>query len=342
LCPPLAIIILKPGPSFRRAALDHVMVLSASRGVGMTSSEESYVGRVLVLDDDSDFQELYRENLEKNLPGLQVRTAANRQDAVKALRRGRLDIVIADMVIARDAEGGYETILELKNADPSIEVIAITQVTNNVSQAVRCMRAGCLDYLDKAEAPEVLRDRVKQALALARSGERRRTLVEQLILADWEMVLQSNDKKRKGRYLESLMALLFGSIPGWHVKTNQRSDREEFDLVIRNELDDIFWMQRGNFILVECKHWSAERPPERDVCDAFYAKIQRRSPEYCRLGIFVSMMGVSKGFETEASRPSEGGRPVIVILDKDRIWDLICAPDRSHWLKDRVQERVFG
>jgi hypothetical protein len=149
------------------------------------------------------------------------------------------------------------------------------------------------------------------------------------------------EQKKQSRFLENLITLLFGTIPKWSVDAIVRTINEELDLVIRNEQDDDFWSRRGNFILFECKNWIGGRLPGRGEVDRFLRKIERLGPDYCRLGIFVSMEGVSQGFEQEASR-LVGKGPVISVMDRQGIWELICAPDRGDWLKQLVQERVFG
>jgi len=258
------------------------------------------------------------------------------------LRDQDFDVVVSDMILDGNSEGGYELLLEIKNKNPGIEVIVVT-VAPQWEHAVQCMRAGCLNYGTKA-APEILRDTVIKALHLSRASGRRRSQTELLILANYEMVESEPDHNKKGKYLESLVHHLLGTIKGWTVqKARERSTTEEFDLVVRNDSDDPFWRQRGSFILVECKNWGKDkRKPGRAEYDAFLCKCMRRTPDYCRLGVFVSLNGVSKPFTQAARHPSGIGGPVLVTLDKAMVWGLICARDRSDWLKQRVHDHVFG
>jgi CheY-like chemotaxis protein len=306
-----------------------------------SSSNRSLTGSVLIVDDDGDDRKTYRDLLLAAFPELTVETAPNALAAIAAFGPRKLDVVVADMILDGNMEAGYETLLEMKNMDPGVEVIAFTRAPGYGS-AVRCMRAGCLDYVDKGSGSKAILERVERAIQLARSGGRRRLLIEQLILANWDMVQVCTDQSRHSRYLANLLALLFGTIPNWSVRDRSLTNDEEFDLVISNELDDSFWIRRGNFILVKCRNRRGGRLPQRSECDAFVRKIERGGSEYCRLGIFVSMRGVTTGFEQAACRPREGRGPVIIVIDGNGIWELICAPNRGDWLKDRVQERVFG
>jgi CheY-like chemotaxis protein len=337
---------LQRGPNSRSSEQAIVRSTRRRSTVGLvatpgSSSNQSPTGRVLILDGNDSDRNGYRKLLTVRFPDLTVETAPNSLDAIKAAESGKLDVIVADLGSYGHYDAGYEALLELKNVDPGTEVIVITDFPQ-FEQAVRRMRAGCLDYIYKTRVgPEALSEGVERAIQLAGSSARRRTLVEQLILADWEMMRPCPDKIRQGRYLESLMALLFGSIPKWNVQHHVRVSNEEFSLLIHNEQDDNFWTRRGNFILVECKNWSGGRLPGRAEFDTFLHTIERRGPEYCRLGIFVSIGGVSHGFEEEARRRA-GKEAVIIVIDLQGIWELICAPDRGDWLKHRVQERLFG
>ena len=306
----------------------------------MSRSQRSMAGDILLLEDTPTEREDMQRYLQSLSSRLRIMVASNRKEAVEHLENHPCDVAILDMALKENPEGGYEMLLEIKNKYPAIEVIIATNYLK-VDQAVRCMRAGCLDYGGKGN-PEALGDRVRQALDLSRGSGRRTSLTELLIIANWDEVFKATDKQKKGWYLESLVGHLLRTIPGWSVSEREGTSTEEIDLVVLNESNDGFWRQRSSFILFECKNWGVEhRKPGRSEYDAFYCKLLRRTADYCRLGFFVSLNGVSKDFEKEASR-SGGEGPVVVTVDSSALWAWICAEDRSRWLKDRIHDRVFG
>jgi CheY-like chemotaxis protein len=164
-----------------------------------SSSNRSLTGNVLIVDGDEGFREAHRELLSSAFPDLAVATAPDSNEAIKSTSSGNLDLIVVDLWSGGNYEAGYETLLDLKNANPGIEVIAFTSYPK-YQTAVRCIRAGCLDYIDKANGAEALLEGVKRAIELARSGARRRMLVEQLILADWEMMQLCQNKKSKAGF----------------------------------------------------------------------------------------------------------------------------------------------
>ena len=294
-------------------------------------------GTLLVVDDDAQDLKTMSDILQEELRCCRILTASGPEEARKAVTENKVNVVITDMRLEDDAEGGYEVLLELRNADPHIQVIVLTNFPD-CSNAVRCMRAGCVDYFDKSVHPRDITARVAEALQLSRSGPWRASLAEALIRANWEMALQETDRNKKGKYLEELVFHVFRSVPGWaNIEKRVKNRAEEFDLVIRNESDDEFWRRCGNFILVECKNWVKKRPDRKEM-DAFAAKIRRRGDANSLLGFFVSLNGVSDGFIEYAKWETP---LMVVVFDKAALWDLIAAPDRNEWLKRRISDQTF-
>jgi DNA-binding NarL/FixJ family response regulator len=332
----------------------------------MFKSKRTHSGNILIIEDDENQLEGMRKVLQEDFPRSRVEIATNREKAIPILKNQRVDVVISDMWLGTNREGGHEMLLEIKNENPGIEVIVVTHHPE-WEHAVRCMRAGCL-YYGRKPFPDDLKAFVIQALELSRAIGRRRSLTELLILANWEMlaptlehgkegesptpeksgqaraaVASGADHNKKGEYLESLVFHIFSTIEGWTVQKRETSSTEEIDLVVMNESDDGFWRQRGSFILVECKNWGEKkRKPGRSEYDAFLCKLLRRTSDYCRLGFFISFNGVSQKFAQAARHPSGTGGPVVVTLDGRALWSLICARDRGDWLKRRVHDHVFG
>jgi DNA-binding NarL/FixJ family response regulator len=333
----------------------------------MFKTKTARAGNILIIEDDKNQLEAMRKVLQSDFPQSRVETAIDRETAISILKKKRVDVVVSDMKLGMKLEGGHEMLLEIKNENPGIEVIVVTAGPAEWQHAVRCMRAGCLYYGLKL-SPDDLRALVVQALELSRASGRRRSLTELLILANWEMIAPtlnpdkedgslgsvnpgaarpargSNlDHNKKGEYLESLVSHIFSTIDGWTVQKRKTSSTEEIDLVVLNESVDGFWSQRGSFILVECKNWGEQkRKPGRSEYDAFLCKLLRRTSDYCRLGFFVSLNGVSQKFAQAARHPSGTGGPVVITLDRKALWSLICSRDRSDWLKRRVHDHVFG
>lgn len=80
------------------------------------------MSRILVADDEAPIRELLRQALEMN--GYEVVEAANGVETVKIFRENQIDLVITDIIMP-DKEG-LESIMDLKEIDPDVKIIAMS------------------------------------------------------------------------------------------------------------------------------------------------------------------------------------------------------------------------
>lgn len=77
---------------------------------------------ILIIDDEESALDLLRRLLEQD--GYQVVEARNGQEGVEIFRKQQFDLVVTDMVMP--VKDGLKTILELRQEDPAIPIIAIS------------------------------------------------------------------------------------------------------------------------------------------------------------------------------------------------------------------------
>ena len=78
--------------------------------------------RILVVDDESPIRGLLRQAFEMN--GYDVLEASNGVEAVKIFRENDIDLVVTDIIMP-DKEG-LESIMDLKEIDPDVKIIAMS------------------------------------------------------------------------------------------------------------------------------------------------------------------------------------------------------------------------
>jgi two-component system, OmpR family, alkaline phosphatase synthesis response regulator PhoP len=83
-------------------------------------------GEILLVDDDPDIRDSLRIILEKN--GYSVRTAANGDEALQALKVQRPALMILDVMMTTDTEG-FDLAYELKNK-PGLKDLPIVLLTS--------------------------------------------------------------------------------------------------------------------------------------------------------------------------------------------------------------------
>src|SRR5262245_8917810 len=131
---------------------------------------------VLVVDDEPAFQ----ETVARFLTGVRRITAYNGWQALQALSKHHVDVVLLDLNLPDTT--GLKLLAEIRAERDDLEVIIITSHTE-LKNAVECVKAGAFDFLAKSyENYQQINDHVARALE-----HRRRRRAEILARADDNM-----------------------------------------------------------------------------------------------------------------------------------------------------------
>lgn len=117
--------------------------------------------RILVVDDDPDLRRLVEVTLsfEKTY---QVSQASSRIEAVEALERDEVDLVILDLNLG-EAEDGFTVCSKARELAIPPKVIMVTGSVSTKDQD-RCLELGAVAYLTKPFRPLQLLELVKESL----------------------------------------------------------------------------------------------------------------------------------------------------------------------------------
>lgn len=116
--------------------------------------------RILVLDDE----EIVRVSCKKCLipEGYDVDVAANGVEGLFMTENNRYDVILTDLKMP-DMDG-MEFLVKVKERHPDTKVIMITGYST-VEHAVKAMRIGAYNYIEKPFTPDALIEAVKEAMA---------------------------------------------------------------------------------------------------------------------------------------------------------------------------------
>jgi CheY-like chemotaxis protein len=123
---------------------------------------------ILTVEDNADYLELLVEELE--ICGYQhITTAQNPEEAAEKLEQHIFEVIIADMRLAGDGEGGFAVFEEVQKRNLSAAVIILT-ANDSVVDCRRAHRLGAWDYIPKnlqgeKDVFEELHDSIQAALA---------------------------------------------------------------------------------------------------------------------------------------------------------------------------------
>jgi hypothetical protein len=141
----------------------------------------------------------------------------------------------------------------------------------------------------------------------------------------------------KGRALEELMRVIFGTPVGLEViATRYSTGDEEIDLVVKNNIERPFWSALDSpLVFVECKNWSSAvgAPEIRNF------EVKMMNHPLARVGFFVAPGGFTDGARTEQRRGSRSDYTVVFIDGGDLGEYTDAGAPTVEWL-ERLVARV--
>ena len=117
-------------------------------------------GKILVIDDE----DIVRTSCSRTLSpeGYEVKLAKNGSEGLKMAREDKFDLVLTDLKMP-DMDG-IEVLRSIKEKWPKTEVIIVTGY-QTVDTAVKAIKLGAYDYIEKPFTPDALISAVTAALS---------------------------------------------------------------------------------------------------------------------------------------------------------------------------------
>ncbi len=139
------------------------------------------ISDILVVDDEADIRDLVAGILQDD--GYSVRTAANAEAALAAIRARKPALLVLDIWMSAGGIDGLELLDAVKIIDPDVPVIMISG-HGNIETAVSSIKRGAYDFIEKPFKSDRLMLVVERALEAARLRRENRTLRTQAIVPD--------------------------------------------------------------------------------------------------------------------------------------------------------------
>jgi two-component system, NtrC family, response regulator PilR len=129
-------------------------------------TQQAETEKILVVDDEKSMREFLEILLQKD--GYKVCCAENGEEALKAIRQDKFDLLITD--IRMKPIDGLELLKQCKTISPSTAVIIISAYAS-AETAVVAMKEGAYDYLPKPFKIDEMRTAITNALLSKKDGE---------------------------------------------------------------------------------------------------------------------------------------------------------------------------
>ncbi len=115
--------------------------------------------KILVIDDEP----IIRVSCQRSLSneGYEVKSASSGKEGIDLLEKEAFNLVLLD--IKMPDMDGIEVLKKIKNTWPETKIIMITGYST-VETAVKTLKLGALNYLEKPFTPDTLIETIKEAL----------------------------------------------------------------------------------------------------------------------------------------------------------------------------------
>lgn len=146
--------------------------------------------KILVVDDEEEFRDVYRIIFEEK--NYETQVASSGEDCLKILKGQEFDLVITDLKMG--GMDGIELLNSIKKEKYPCEVIIVTGF-GTIESAVNAMKIGAFSYFIKGSDPEVLLKEIEKLVKIKNLENDNKTIRHQLI--NFNYLLDSNCNKFK-------------------------------------------------------------------------------------------------------------------------------------------------
>jgi DNA-binding NarL/FixJ family response regulator len=117
--------------------------------------------KILITDDNANVRRGLRELLIDSFPGADFSEAADGAETLTQLTGSQPDVLLLD--INMPGRSGFEVLKDVKHTYPMLPVIMVS-VQSESQYALRCLRAGAAEYVNKNSASEELAPAINKIL----------------------------------------------------------------------------------------------------------------------------------------------------------------------------------
>ncbi len=144
---------------------------------------------ILIIDDNSDIREVLNDLISE--AGYSTRLAANYNQALAEIDKKLPDVAIIDVKLDKGDNDGIELLNHIKNKDTNIPVIIISGHAN-IDMAIKSLRSGAFEFIQKPFDKERLMNFIKRALENLNLKIENRNL-ENKLFHTFELIGKSNN-----------------------------------------------------------------------------------------------------------------------------------------------------
>lgn len=296
---------------------------------------------ILIIDDEKDQVESLARQLGKDLsPDNHIITAYAEQDIWDKLNSAYYSVVVLDLRMDDYKTDGVQIANHIINTNPFAKIIIVSAFKAEFLVSLKdLMSTGkILDVIEKesfSEFAHKVKTKIEQyhhEIFDNASG------LQNALLDAYADCKNEPDTYNKGVKFENFVSLLFGDMGFNHIqKRHIDLSRNEVDLIVRNDVDDLFLSKFGKYFLIECKNMP-QANVDKNMFIVFNNKLHNTA-NMSEFGIFATTGNFGKNAYLEALRESKSDKKIL-FLSNIEFERLIKSNNRREELKNIIDEQV--
>lgn len=293
---------------------------------------------ILVIDDEHQQAEGMKKFLKKERPHFFVESAFQEQDILEKIENLYFDVAIVDLQMNDFEIDGILIIRKILEVNPFARIIIVSgYVLKYDTQIAEISKSGKIEDVIEKGVIDVFTKNVLKAVDNIIEESEKSSLHQRTLESLYAGAKNEPDKYLKGTKFEHFVSLLFSQLGFNHINKRVKDQSlGEVDLIVRNELNDIFFQKFKPYILIECKN-TAEKVDINDF-KLFYSKLEHTNG-MANLGFLITSNTIKNTAYTEAIRTSGKGNKVIFITHLE-IARLIQSINILDTMKAIIDEQV--
>ena len=297
---------------------------------------------VLIIEDEQIQATNLQDYLNEHRPTFLVNIATTKVDIETKIEILYYNIVIVDLQFKGFGFDGIHIAKRILELNPFAKIVIVSGYTGeymtDLNELLRFQSDKIIGIIDKKSKQSQTNAEVLTMIdRVVHEFDTKPFLHQKTLESLYAEAKNEPDTYLKGTKFEQFISLLFAQI-GFNNISKRVKDMSlnEVDLVVRNELDDLFFQKFKPYILIECKNTT--EAVDKNSFIQFYSKLENTNG-MANLGFLITSNSMKRTTYLEAIRTSHKNQKVIFITNVE-IARLIQSVNLLDTLKSIIDEQV--
>lgn len=293
---------------------------------------------ILVIDDEQQQAEGMKKFLKKERSNFFVESAFKEKDILEKIENLYFDIAIVDLQMNDFEIDGIIIIRKILAVNPFARIIIVSgYLPSYDAQIAEISKSGKIETVIEKTSIDIFTQKILAAIDSIVESTENSSLHQKTLSSLYAEAKNESDTYLKGTKFERFVSLLFSQLGFNHISKRVKDQSlSEVDLIVRNELNDLFFQKFKPYILIECKNTS-EKVDKNDFIQS-YSKLEHTNG-MANLGFLITSNAIKGTAYKEAMRTSGKGNKVIFITNLE-IARLIQSLNILDTMKSIIDEQV--